>query len=141
MNWLGSWGLDGQAQSLRSLVEIDDYLVGDRIALAAKDEPARDLVIFECEVDVHVDFALEQLGTARRAHAALARIRQLDALPQRRVEDVLLRFLDRVLARGAVQDHGDSAFRVAGRWRGLRLALVVRDARRKQLDLDARLRH
>ena len=44
------------------------------IALAAEHESARDFVILEREIDVHVDLSLDQLGAAGRAHAALARI-------------------------------------------------------------------
>src|SRR5690242_21738888 len=60
------------------LVEVDGNLVGHRVALARQNEPARDFVILEREVHVHVDFAFEQLAAARRAHAALARVRQLE---------------------------------------------------------------
>src|SRR6185437_2215865 len=70
-------------------VEIERDLVGDGIALAREHEPARDLVILEREIDVHVDLAVDEQAAARRADAALARIRQLDAVPQPRIDDVL----------------------------------------------------
>ena len=45
--------------ALRRLVEIDHDFVGHGIALATQDEPARDLVVLEGEIDVHVDLALD----------------------------------------------------------------------------------
>ena len=43
-------------------VEVDDQPVGDGIALAAQHEAARDFVVFQREVDVHVDLALDHFA-------------------------------------------------------------------------------
>src|SRR5215472_2346472 len=122
------------------VIVVDNDLVGDRVALAAQDEAARDLVVFEREVDVHVDFAFDKLGTAGRAHAALARVGQFDPLLERGVENVLLPFLERVLPLGAVDDHGYRALLLP--WGRLlrHLVLVLGDARGEELDLHPRLR-
>ena len=122
------------------LIVIDGDLVGHRIALAGEDEAARDLVVLEREIDVHVDLARDELRAARRAHAALARIRQLDAGLEPGLEDALLALLQRERARRAVEDHRDLALGVPGLGRLARLVLVLRDARGEALDPDLRVR-
>src|SRR5664279_4530782 len=74
------------------LVVVDGDLVGDRIALAGEHEAARHFVVLEREIDVHVDLTRDEPGAAGRADAALARIRQLEARGEPRLEDALLRF-------------------------------------------------
>src|SRR4029077_19468706 len=91
-------------------VEIHGYLVGDRIALAREDESARDFVVLEREVDVHVDLARDELATACRTYAALAREWELDAVAQPRVDDVLPALLQQERALRAVDDDAHFAF-------------------------------
>src|SRR3954451_23383569 len=73
---------DAEASAGARLVEIYHHLVRHRIALARKHEAARPLVILEREIDVHVDLAFEQPAAARRADAALAGVRQVEAAAQ-----------------------------------------------------------
>src|SRR5665213_3587348 len=92
------------------LVEVDDDAVARRIALAREPEAARDFVVLEREVDVHVDLALDEAAAAGRAHAALARIRQIDAVGEAAVDDVLLAFLQDERASRAIDDRRHFAF-------------------------------
>src|SRR5206468_5625751 len=89
------------------LVEVHDDLVGGRIALAREDESAGDFVILEREVDVHVDLAFDEPAAAGGAYAALARIRQLDAVAQPGVQDIVLALGEQVRLARSVLDHRD----------------------------------
>src|SRR5262249_45205620 len=85
-------------------------------------------------------FAFDELRAAGRANAAFARVRQLDALLVRSVDDVLLALFYRELPRRAIDDDGDLAFGLPRRRLRWQLVLVLRDACREELDLDPRLR-
>src|SRR6476659_8486321 len=84
------------------LIEIDGHAIGHRITLAGENEPARDLVVLQREIDVHVDFALDEPAAASRAYAALARKRKLDPVARGRVDDVLAPLLEHERAARAV---------------------------------------
>src|SRR5262245_54982315 len=55
-------------------VEVEDHPLGDREGLAAQHEAARDLVVLERVVGIHLDLALDHLAAAGRTDAALARV-------------------------------------------------------------------
>src|SRR4051812_14514109 len=102
-----------RAVALSGLIVIDGDAVGDRVALASEHEAARDLVVFEGEVYVHIDFARDDLGATGGTNAALARIRQLDAVEERAVDDALPRAVKRERLGRAVDDRGDLRLRVS----------------------------
>src|SRR6185437_16449581 len=101
------------------LVEIQHQLVADRKALAAEHEAARHFVVFEREVRIHVHLAVDNLAAAGGAHAALARVRQVYALLQRRIEHAVAVLVDEEAAAVAVLDHGDFALALARRGGGI----------------------
>src|SRR5947209_2678512 len=69
------------------LIEIDGDLIGNRIALAGQYETARDFVVLERIVRIHIHFAFDELGTAGGAHAAFARMPYVDSTAQRGIQN------------------------------------------------------
>src|SRR5262245_6994166 len=90
-------------------VEVEDHPIGDRERLAAQHEAARDLVVFERVVGVHLDLALDHFAAAGRANAALARVAHVDAVFDAGVEHRLGVLVHREAALAAVDDDSDLA--------------------------------
>src|ERR1700751_5598261 len=69
------------------VIVVDLDLVRNRLGLAGHDENCLQLPRLQRIVHVHLGLALDELGPAGRAHAALAGKRQIDAAAQRRIEN------------------------------------------------------
>ena len=71
------------------LVEIDNHCITHRVCLAGQNKALLNLPWFKPVGDIHINLTLKQLCLAGRAHATLAGIRQIHALINAGVEDVL----------------------------------------------------
>ena len=60
------------------LIEIHGHVIAKRMTLARQNKTTLDLVLCERIMDVHVDLALDQLGTASTAYAAFAGMAKVD---------------------------------------------------------------
>src|SRR5574337_1344240 len=126
------------ALSGAGLIEIDGHGVGDRVALTGEPEAARDLVILEREIHVHVDVPCDEAAAAGRADATLARVRQLDAVADACVDDVLPALFEQKLLLAPVDDHRHFAFAARSLRQRSRDVGVLRNARGEALDADPR---
>src|SRR5262249_8115791 len=110
----------------------------NRLRLAGENEPCLQLPRLKRVIDVHLRLALDQLGAAGRAHAALAGKGQIDAGTQGGIEDGFT-LGDRHLAPFAVDYQRRERFwRRARRNDRLRARLAAKP-RHKALDMDTLL--
>src|SRR5262245_8961098 len=77
------------APKVSHVVVVDDDSFGARLGLAGQDETRLQLPRLQRIIHFHRCLALDQLGPAGRAHAALAGEGQVDAGAERRIEDGL----------------------------------------------------